>query len=37
MPTLREVDVEFDPERRPALTPEQFWRQYDAGAFAAAP
>ncbi len=33
MPTLRQLDVAFEPERSPTLTPEEFWSRYDAGEF----
>jgi hypothetical protein len=33
MASLRELDVQFEPDVRRTLTPEQFWKSYDAGEF----
>ncbi len=33
MTTLRELDVQFEPDQRAAWTPREFWTRYDAGEF----
>jgi Leucine-rich repeat (LRR) protein len=35
MTTLRELDVQFEPDQRAPLTPREFWTRYDAGEFRA--
>ena len=33
MTSLRELDVQFEPDQRPAYSPSEFWARYDAGEF----
>lgn len=35
MPSLQELDVQFEPDSRQAYSPSEFWRRYDAGEFKA--